>query len=95
MINSKKVGAVILSAGESKRMLQPKSFLIYNKHFRFIDKIIEKYDDVSVWKSISSNQQLTEKYIDKYIDKFDWNELSENHNFSFCRIQSCSCLPDL
>lgn len=49
---------------------------------KFINKIIEKYDDVSVWKSISSNQPLTEEYIDKYIDKLDWNELSENHNFS-------------
>jgi len=48
----------------------------------FIKKIINKFDDDSVWQAISSNQQLTEEFVDKYIDKLKWYELSESHNFS-------------
>jgi len=39
-----KTGAVILAAGESSRMKQPKALLMFNEGIRFIDKIIHEFD---------------------------------------------------
>ena len=42
------VGAVILAAGESRRMTKPKPFLRYNSKMRFIDKIIDEYREFGI-----------------------------------------------
>jgi len=48
----------------------------------FIKKIIEHFNDESVWKLISMNQTLDFDFVKDHTGTINWAEFSENHNFT-------------
>jgi hypothetical protein len=51
-------------------------------NFYQIEKILDNYNDNSIFTTICGNQELNSEFINKHFDKIDWTALSENYDFT-------------
>ncbi len=102
MKKNDRIAALILAAGDSKRMNWPKPLLPYDKNRSFIDKIIDEYENFGISKIIITsnfnNSPLIELKPNVKVVKNDHPEferfysikigLQKLGDFSFCFIQN-------